>query len=436
MHKLWIIARREYLERIRTKAFIITTILIPALMSGSLFVPVLLVSGGGGSIKHLVVVASDRHMGDVISQQINALKEEENERNAALLNQREIPKREMPHAARFQIDIDTNTSPEERQALAEKVKNKKINGVIWATADALSAGKVAFITRDTSSLTDQMEMASAVSQAVQLELLRSKGLSEADIEASRKRVELTAEDPTGAKNGNPVLNLLAMIFLVIVLFMSVLLYGVQVMQAVLEEKSSRVMEVMLSTAQPKELMAGKIIGVGAVGLTQVAIWISAGVALSVYFSGAAGGSAQLKDLASWKVVLGFPLFYTLGYVFYSALYAAVGAMCNSQQEAQQIQQLVTIPLMIPAFLISYVAQYPNAPLSVAASMLPMTSPLIMYARIALNSAAWWEVAISLALQLATIYVVILLSAKIYRVGILMYGKKPTLPEIIKWIKYA
>jgi ABC-2 type transport system permease protein len=434
MRNLWIIARREYLERIRTKAFIITTILIPALMSGSLFVPVLLISSGGGSSKHLVVVASDRHMAEVIVQQLNGLKDEENERNAALLNQREIPKREMPHAARFQIDIDTNTSPEERQALAEKVKNKNINGVIWATADGLSAGKVAFITRDTSSLTDQMEMASAVSQAVQLELLRSKGLSEADIEASRKRVDLTAENPAGTKNGNPVLNLLAMIFLVIVLFMSVLLYGVQVMQAVLEEKSSRVMEVMLSTAQPKELMAGKIVGVGAVGLTQVAIWIAAGAAFS--FSSLAANSTALKDLVSWKVVLGFPLFYLLGYVFYSALYAAIGAMCNSQQEAQQVQQLVTIPLMIPAFLISYVAQNPGAPLSVAASMIPLTSPLIMYARIALNSAGPWEIAISLALQLLAIYVVILLSAKIYRVGILMYGKKPTLPEIMKWIKYA
>jgi len=314
------------------------------------------------------------------------------------------------------------------------VKTRQIDGVIWATSDALSSRKVTFITRDTSSLADQLEMAGAVSQAVRLEVLRSKGLSEADIAESQKRVELTAENPTGARNGNPLVNLFAMIFLVIVLFMSVLLYGVQVMQAVLEEKSSRVMEVMLSTAQPKELMAGKIIGVGAVGLTQVAIWMAAGAALSL--SSMVASSAHLKDIVSWKVVLGFPLFYLLGYVFYSALYAAVGAMCNSQQEAQQIQQLVTIPLMIPAFLISYVAQYPNAPLSVVASILSVTSPLIMYARIAMNSAAPWEIVTSLAIQLAAIYVIILLSAKVYRVGILMYGKKPTLPEIIRWLKYA
>lgn len=436
MHNVWLIARREYLERIRTKAFIITTILIPALMGGSLLVPTLLISSGGGSSKHLVVVASERHMAEVIGQELNNLKEEENERQAALLKQGEVTKRQLPHAARFQVDVDTNTSAEERRALAEKVNNKQIDGVIWATSDALSANKVALITRDTSSLSDQLEMAAAVSHAVQLELLRAKGLSEADIAAAQKRVDLTTENPAGAKSGNPLLNFLAMIFLVIVLFMSVLLYGVQVMQAVLEEKSSRVMEVMLSSAQPKELMAGKIIGVGAVGLTQVGIWMVAGAALSFYMSSAAGGSAELKDIVSWKVILCFPLFYLLGYVFYSALYAAVGAMCNSQQEAQQVQQLVTLPLMIPAFMISYVAQYPNAPLSVAASMFPLTSPLIMFARIALQTPPWWEIAISLGIMLLTIYVVVLLSAKIYRVGILMYGKKPTLPEIMKWIRYA
>src|SRR5215467_16138601 len=156
MRNLWIIARREYLERIRTKGFIITTILIPALMGGSLAVPALLVSSGGSS-KHLVVVASDRHMGEAIGRQLNSLKDEENERKAALVNQGEIPKRELPHAAQFQVDLDTNATAQERTALAEKVKTRQIDGVIWATSDALSSRKVTFITRDTSSLADQLE---------------------------------------------------------------------------------------------------------------------------------------------------------------------------------------------------------------------------------------------------------------------------------------
>ncbi len=432
MRNIFLIARREYLERIRTKAFIITTILIPALMGGSLLLPQLFIRQG--SEKHLVIVASDQHTAEVIGQQLNRIKEEENRQREAVQKQGDIGKREMPHAARFKIDIDTNTSAEERATLAEKVKKKQIDGVIWATSDALAARKVVFITRDTSSLTDNFEIENSVSHAMQRELLRAKGLSEEDIEASQKRVDMTPESPTGAKSGNVLVTFLAMIFLILVLFMSVLLYGVQVMQAVLEEKSSRVMEVMLASAQPKELMAGKIMGVGAVGLTQIAIWLIAGFVLSL--SGILANGGQLKDIVSLKVVFFFPVFYLFGYVLYSSLYAAVGAMCNSQQEAQQIQQLVTLPLMIPAFMISYVVQYPGTALSVAASMFPLTSPLIMFARIALQSASWWEIALSLGILLATIYVVILLSAKIYRVGILMYGKKPTLPEILKWIKYA
>ncbi len=432
MHNMWLIARREYLERIRTKAFIITTILIPTLMGGSLLLPQLLLRGG--SSKHLVVVASDRHTADVIGQQLNRLKEEESQQREAAQERGEIRQREMPHAARFQVDVDTDTSAQERAALAEKVAQKQIDGVIWATSDALAAKKITFITRDTSNLTDNVQIESSVSHAVQRELLRSKGLSEEDIAAAQKSVELTPENPTGAKSGNPVAMFLAMIFLILVLFMSVLLYGVQVMQAVLEEKSSRVMEVMLSTAQPKELMAGKIMGVGAVGLTQIAIWLAAGFLLSG--SGLLASSGQMKNIVSLQVVLFFPVFYLLGYVLYSTLYAAVGATCNSQQEAQQVQQLVTLPLMIPAFMISYVVQSPGTPLSVAASMFPLTSPMIMFARIALQSAKWWEITLSIGLLLAAIYVVVLLAAKIYRVGILMYGKRPTLPEIMKWLRYA
>jgi ABC-2 type transport system permease protein len=432
MHNLLLIARREYLERIRSKAFIITTILIPALMGGSLLVPQLLLMSHGE--KHLVIVASERHTAEIIGQQLNRLKAAENERQEAMLGQGEAQKRQMPHADRFKVDIDTNTSPEERSVLAQKVKNKQVDGVIWATSDALAAKKVTFITRDTSSLSDNIEIESGVSSAMQRQLLRSKGLSEDDVEASQKSVNLITESPTGAKTGNAVVNLLAMIFLVLVLFMSMLLYGVQVMQAVLEEKTSRVMEVMLSSAQPRELMAGKIIGVGAVGLSQIAIWLAGGFILSA--SNLVANRAQLKGIVSPEVILFFPVFYLLGYLLYSTLYAAVGAMCNSQQEAQQVQQLVTLPLMIPAFMISYVIQSPGTPLSVAASMFPLTSPLIMFARIALGSAQWWEIAISLGILVGAIYLVILVTAKIYRIGILMYGKRPTLPEIMKWLKYA
>jgi ABC-2 type transport system permease protein len=150
----------------------------------------------------------------------------------------------------------------------------------------------------------------------------------------------------------------------------------------------------------------------------------------------AGSGLDLKTVISLRSIIFFVVFYLLGYLLYSAMYAAVGAMCNSQQEAQQLSQLVTLPMIIPLFLIGYIVQYPGAPLSMAVSMFPLTAPLTMYARIVLQMPPWYELAGSIALLAVTIWGVVLLCGKIYRVGILMYGKKPTLPEIVKWVKYA
>jgi len=240
--------------------------------------------------------------------------------------------------------------------------------------------------------------------------------------------------PDGKPAGNGTSTIFTAIFQIMVLYMSVLLYGVNVMNAVLEEKNSRVMEVVLSTVEPKFLMAGKILGVGAVGLTQIAIWVT----LGLFYSGSAvmGSGLDLKSIISIRSIVFFVVFYLLGYLLYSAMYAAVGAMCNSQQEAQQLSQLVTLPMVVPLFLIGYIVQYPGAPLSIAVSMFPLTAPLTMYARIVLQMPPWYELAASIGLLVATIYGVVLLCGKIYRVGILMYGKKPTLPEIVKWVKYA
>jgi len=139
-------------------------------------------------------------------------------------------------------------------------------------------------------------------------------------------------------------------------------------------------------------------------------------------------------------VVFFVIFFVLGYLLYSSLYAAIGAMCNSQQEAQQISQLVTLPLVLPLFLIGYILQYPGSPIAVVASMFPLSSPLIMFTRIAMDKEPlmkmWDQIAAAIAIDVLTIYLIILLCAKIYRVGILMYGKRPTMPEIMKWLKYA
>ena len=427
MHNIFLIARREYLERIRTKAFIIMTILIPAIMIGSLALPQIIVSRESGTTKRLVIVSPDRKTAEIISKSLTGEKGRETTQDQGGASQRNLPQR-----PQYEIEIDTNVSGAERALLSARVRDKQIDGVLWASPEALAARKIPFITRS-QSLTDSRLLTIDISHILQREALRSRGLKESDIDNAMQEVDLVMESPEGTR-GNPLVTFVAMILLITILYVSVLLHGFAVCQAVQEEKTSRVMEVMLATVKARELMAGKILGVGAVGLTQIGIW---GLATAFYPSiSAATGGFDIRKVVPFQVLVFFPVFFLLGYALYSSLYAAVGAIVDSQQEAQQLQQLVALPMIVPLFLVSYIVQYPESALSVAASMFPLSSPLIMFVRIALHSAPWWQIAISVGLLLATIYGVVIMCARIYRIGILMYGKKPTLAEILKWIKYA
>jgi ABC-2 type transport system permease protein len=335
--------------------------------------------------------------------------------------------------SKYVVDVETDVSDAQRAALTEKVKTKQLDGVIWATDEALAANKVRFVSRDVAAIVDREIVNQKISRAAHRLNLQKKGLTGADIDAALKPVELEAVNPTGAASSNPLATYGAVLAMVMIMYISVLLYGINVMRAVLDEKNSRIMEVMLSTATPNQMMVGKILGVGAVGLTQIGIWAATAAVPSL---GLLADPGALKGVITVKLLLYFPVFFLLGYTLYSSMYAAIGAMVNSEQETQQVQFLVAMPLILSVIVLVQVLQNPATPLGFWASFFPFTAPLIMFARIALEDVPIWQIAISLGLLVATIYGVILLCGRIYRIGILMYGKKPTLPEIVKWIKYA
>jgi ABC-2 type transport system permease protein len=195
---------------------------------------------------------------------------------------------------------------------------------------------------------------------------------------------------------------------------------------------------MLSTASAKEMMAGKILGVGAVGLTQVAIWAATSSIYAAYAVAASGMIKQLRAAVNPVLLIYFVVFFLLGYALYSALCAAVGSMVNSEQEAQQMQFLVMMPMILAVIFLTNIFTHPNSSIALFGSLFPFTAPLVMFSRIAMQGGDTpaWQIGLSIALMLATIYGMVWLCGRIYRVGILMYGKKPNLPEILKWIKYA
>lgn len=426
MRNVWLIARREYLERVRQRSFLIMTIFIPALMFGVTVLPTMIAERGGAS-KHLVVVASDRQTAELIQEQLQQPNDE------AVAGDQER-KRGAPQAPRYEVEVSTDTSSSARSALTEKVKLKQLDGIVWADDAALAAHKATFITRNVSSLADNARVNLSVSRAVHRLTLKKKGLTDAEIDAALKPVSTETQSPLGPGAPSPLATFFTVLSMVMIMYMTVLLYGINVMRAILEEKTSRIMEVMLSTASAREMMAGKILGVGAVGLTQIAIWA---VAAAIFGGGAVFAAAgMLKGVVSVKLLLSFTVFFLLGYALYSTLCAAVGSMVNSEQEAQQMQFVVMMPMILSVIILVNIIQSPATPLAFWASIFPLTAPLIMFARIALESPPAWQIALSIALLVATTYGLVWLCWRIYRVGVLMYGKKPTLPEIIKWIKYA
>jgi ABC-2 type transport system permease protein len=207
-----------------------------------------------------------------------------------------------------------------------------------------------------------------------------------------------------------------------------------VMRSVMEEKSSRITEVLLCAASAQELMTGKILGTGSVGLTQIAAWLAMaafGASRNLYFR----TTMTVLDVGPSLIVY-FVVFYILGYLLYSAIFAAVGAIFNSIDEAQQWNFVIILPLIAASGLILPVATSSDSPVSVAVSLFPFCSPILMFERIAVHDPPRWQLALSLLLLVATIGAVMFISGRIYRIGILMYGKRPTIRELSRWLRQA
>jgi ABC-2 type transport system permease protein len=193
--------------------------------------------------------------------------------------------------------------------------------------------------------------------------------------------------------------------------------------------------VLLSSVTAKQLLAGKIVGVGAVGLTQTIIWLLLALAFSL--PGVAGSRSVMTN---FKIplpgVAAFGVFFILGYFLYSTMYAALGSMVNSDQEAQQVQWPAMLPIIFAIVLSTPVLQHPNSQLAFWTSMVPFFAPILMFVRIMAETPPLWQIVLSMAIMLLTTWGLLGLSSRIYRVGILMYGKRPTLPELRKWLRYA
>jgi len=223
--------------------------------------------------------------------------------------------------------------------------------------------------------------------------------------------------------------------LFVLMYLVIMLYGMNTARSIIEEKSSRVFEVLLSSITSDEMLAGKIIGVGAVGLTQVGVWMLGALTVGIYFAGSIQGAGGHAVVSGTQIAF-FVAYFLFGFLLYSSIAAALGAMTNSEQELQQLNMFLVLPLVFCMVMLRALIKSPDSPLSRIVSLIPLCSPLLMNFRISIGSPQPWEIWLSFILMSLTIAAILWVSSRIYRVGILMYGKKPNLPEILRWLKYS
>lgn len=431
MAKLWTVIKREYLERVRTKWFIIVTLF------GPLFFAMIMVLPGYLSVKGMrearvtslrIVDATGLGIGERVSQRLAA------PQIAAGMT-----------IAMARVDtVEQAGVTVMEEALLLKVQSREENGVLILDSATVASGQARYLGRDAGSVGQVDALEAAVRTALIGARLEALGLDAPTADAiTRMRVRIAAEKVTDqGKGGSGLAGTVFGFGVAFLLYMSIILYGQNILRGVLEEKTTRVAEVVVSSVSPDVLLAGKVIGVGAVGLTQMLVWVTSGVLFweqrARVFS--AMGIQNMPQIAfptiDPLVLVALVLYFILGYTFYASLFAAVGAMVGSQEEAQQASQPVLMLLVFSIIFVQPVMTNPTGQLAVVMSWLPFSAPIIMPMRMTATPVPPMEIVGSLTGVLLACAVAIWLSARIYRVGLLMYGKRPSMRELVRWIRQS
>lgn len=408
-----LIAKREYLERVRTKSFLVTTMLIPLLMGGGILFSVVK-SRHSKAASHIAVVAADTDLALALQDEL------EHGKDSAM-----------------QVDVISPPTGNTRQAVVDETAEKQIDGFVWIDVGQ-GKPKATYTSISTADISTMQTIESALRRAIVREGMQRKGVDAGEIKLMMAPVDLETETIRNGEisKSDTMTAFFGAYVLFFLMYMAVMLHGMNVARSIIEEKTSRVFEVMLATVQPQEMMAGKLLGVGSVGLTQIGIWVLAALGLSAVPMASAVGAGAIHISFSAGQIIAFIGYFVMGFLLYSGMAAAIGAMVNSEQELQQFNMVIALPMAVCMFVLVPVISNPNSPFSRIISLIPTCTPLIMYLRIAISNPPWYDIAASVVILLATIYGVLWLTARIYRVGILMYGKRPTLPEILKWLKYS
>ncbi|WP_313376318.1 ABC transporter permease [Chishuiella sp.] len=437
MKNIFLIAQRDFLSQVKNKAFIIMTFLSPLLVAGAGAVIFFLSSANNSEVKNIAII-------DESSAFVTSFKS----------------------SKQMMFSIYT---PQELQSIKDTLKDSKyLNAILHipkiVNDDYSSIEKnTELITNGNLGITDREKLSSIISDKIQKEKQLKLGINQEALDATKARVKLNVFNISDGKQDKGMeLKIALSMFLTYIIFMFVMIYGVKVMRSVVEEKNNRVVEIIISSVKPFELMMGKILGTTMVAVTQFAIWIGMTMNLLILFPTIAASRMDMSqqmlnqaevtdihpdtmqkitEISEVLLTFNYPLiifsfiaYFILGYLFYSSIFAAIGSAVDNDTDTQQFTYFPLIPMMIGLYGSMTTFQNPDGPVAFWLSMIPLTSPISMITRIPFD-VPMWQLALSLIILLFSAIFMVYVAAKIYRIGILIYGKKPTIKEMIKWINY-
>lgn len=435
MDKLKLIIQREFFAKVKNKSFIVMTVLSPLMVVGLFSLIIFLNEKNAEEVRTIAFVDESQKFSDAF---------------------------EDTDAVKY-IDL-TSLGIEEAR---EKTKEFYYGLLVIPKSDSLNelSNGITFFSNDTPSLTVLSSIESKLEKKIRNLKIAELQIDVDKIKAIETTVTIAAENFSGEKSSKigSMLRMVAGGGFGYLIFMFIIIYGTSVMRSVIEEKTSRIIEVIISSVKPFQLMMGKIIGNAMAGILQFIIWMVIGgillFAITLYFGvGDVSSSSsqmapemvqqmqqssnsdlqlvlqEIKNLPILTMFFSFIIYFLGGYLIYSSIYAAIGAAVDSETDTQQFMMPVLMPLVIAIYVGFSVIENPHGPIAVAFSLFPLTSPIVMLMRIPFG-VPWWQLITSIILLIITFIGMVWFAAKIYRVGILMYGKKPSYKEIYKWLKY-
>ena len=444
MHKILAVIRREFIERVRTRAFIISTILFPVLMGTFTVLPALLLRRASGTKRIAVVAGVEGQFGTRVLEALRTARRRDTAGPVPYAAEL-LPAAGRVDAVRDSV-LGLTGLPRERRPEA-------FDGILVLSEDGIKTGRIEYYGTNVGSPAEMGRLEDLLRPIIQRERLERLGVDAGVVMQALGRIDLVTQKVSDGRltgqSGAATFGLAyAMVF---ILYLTLMIYGSQVMTSVVEEKTNRIIEVLASSLRPFELMLGKVVGVGLVGLFQLTIWAGTALYLGSFggaFMGrmfgdggaastaASSGGPSFLAAISPTLVLVFLVMFILGFLFYAAMFAAVGSMCSTVQDTQQVMMPVTLPIILGIMTIFALVNDPNGTLGKALTFIPFWAPFALPVRYSITPLPAWEVASGILVMVLSLLGVAWIAGRVYRVGILSYGKRATFRDVARWVRTA